>query len=88
MDSVRVDKPHWQIACWKLALANKSFEVVGFKKRHQPFGDHLSSSFGYEIKRGVKKSVFTLPASKATSVHPLQAVEDSQRHATPRQARL
>jgi hypothetical protein len=83
MKSVRVDKPHWQIACWKLALAKKSFEVVGFSDRHQPFSDHLCSAFGYEVKRGLKKSVFSPPASKTTSVHSLQSNADTHLPARP-----
>jgi hypothetical protein len=58
MKPVRVDKAGWQIACWKLAQAKKRFEVEGFNDRHQRFGFHLCASFGYEIKRGKRKSIF------------------------------
>jgi hypothetical protein len=68
MDLINVDKPHWQVACWKLARANKSFELVGCNDRHQQFGDHLCSTFAYEVKRGLKKSLFTPSVSKGSLV--------------------
>jgi hypothetical protein len=88
MEAVRVDKPHCQSACWDLALAKKSFEVIGFNDRHQPFGDYLSSSFGYSVKRGVKRAVFIPPASKAASAGLSRASADPHHHARPRAARL
>ena len=77
MDLIKVDKPHWQVACWKLARANKSLELVGCIDRHQRFGDYLCSTFGYEVKRGLKKSLFTPSASKCTSAKPLRTSADS-----------
>jgi hypothetical protein len=65
-EPIRVEKQHWQISCWKLALAQKPFEVVGFGDSHQPFGFHLCTLHGYEMTCGEKKTAFTPRASKTT----------------------
>jgi hypothetical protein len=59
MKPVRAGTAGWQITCWKLAEDRKTFAVEGFSDRHQNFGRYLCSSFGYHIKRGGEKAVFT-----------------------------
>jgi hypothetical protein len=70
MKPIRADEPGWQVACWKLALAKKRFEVDGLSDHHQSFSIHLCASLGYELKRGAKRSIFiplTPPAAPTAS---------------------
>jgi hypothetical protein len=83
MKPIRADEPGWQVACWKLALAKKRFEVDGLSDHHQPFSIHLCSSLGYEIKRGAKKSVFVPLASPAAPAELSRANTDPGPSAPP-----
>ena len=49
----------WQFESWKLAKAQKQFEIEGFNAAHHAFAMRLRTAFGYSVKLHQTKIVFT-----------------------------